>query len=226
MRTTCRRVTQASIAGHGVARRTLNRAGVAGLLLAAAGAIGPRPVTAQEGFMQRLYLAGGFGAGGFTPTCDTECLGDRLGANSLAGYLGFALSSRLRVEVGAQRTQSTDDGDGTTGGYYASAVSVGLSVYPTSHFYLRGGVVTRMTLEVPNAIEYPFYGKDGPGWSAGAGYDFHIVRALAITPFVNAFGASIDKLDYWDGTTYFQTAGSAIAIHGGLFLTFRPPLDL
>jgi hypothetical protein len=54
-----------------------------------------------------------------------------------------------------------------------------------------------------------------------------LARALAVTPYVSVFGGSISKLEYFDGSTNFETAGRAIAVHGGLLLTFRPrPEDL
>jgi hypothetical protein len=42
---------------------------------------------------------------------------------------------------------------------------------------------------------------------------------------VSVFGGRISKLEYFDGTSNYETAGSAIAVHGGLLLTFRPQPD-
>jgi hypothetical protein len=205
--------------------RVLSQTLMTGLLLAFAGPIGAETLSAQDNFVaSRFYFALGAGAGFFTPTCETDCVGERLGANSLVGYVGFGVTSRLRVEAGMQRTQSTDDGSGTTGGYYASSTSVGLAFYPMSNLYVRGGVLTRLSLEVPDAAGNPLNGKDRPGYHVGAGYDFHIRQSrIAITPYVSVFGGSLDEITYDDGSgTLIETSGSAIAVHGGVFFTYRP----
>jgi len=186
---------------------------------------GSGPASAQgfgEYVRNRIYIAGGIGAGFFTPTCDTGCVGDRLGANAISVYVGWPVMGRVRLEVGAQRVQSTSDTSGATGGFHASAVSVGISLYPTNNLFVRGGVATRLGLGAPDAGGAPIEGSGGPGFTVGVGYDFFVVKKLAITPYVSLFGGSISTLEYFSGAATIPTSGSQMAFHGGVFLTYRP----
>ena len=203
------------------------KAVVAGLLMAAAGAGVARPALAQtlafkeNPILSHLYVAGGIGAGFFTPTCDTGCVGDRLNANSILLFVGWPVTPRVRVEFGAQRVQSTSDTTGATGGFHASGVSLGMSVYPTNSLFVRGGV-TKLGLGAPDAAGAPIEGSGGPGFAVGAGYDFFVVKKFAITPYVSFFGGSINKLEYFSGVSTIPTSGSVAAFHGGVLFSYRP----
>jgi len=206
-------------------QRSPNTTGaVAALVVAAAAVASPATTSAQtlgQALLKRIYVAGGFGAGFFTPSCDTGCVGDRLNANGVLLFVGWPVGRSVRVEFGAQRLQSTSDSTGATGGNHASGVSLGVAVYPTRNLFIRGGV-SRLGLGAPDPSGAPIEGSGGPGLALGVGYDVFVARKFAITPYLSAFGGGLSKLQYSPGVATVPTSGSEMAFHGGVLFSYRP----
>lgn len=162
----------------------------------------------------KSYISGGFGAGQLTPSCDTGCFGDAMNANGIQLVAGWHIGPNLRIEVGAQRLQTTGVRS------HASITWAGAAVYPTSRLFVRGGV-GQVSMGIEDTVGVS-EGKGAPGFMVGAGYDFPLSRSIVLTPYANVYLGSISSLEYQAGAGTTTTSGSFWGIHGGVSITFRP----
>jgi hypothetical protein len=163
----------------------------------------------------------GLGAGNFTLTCDSGCLGDQLSGSDIAFMIGRNLAgrggrapARMRVEFGLHYMSSTDALDNRSS---AMVLSGGLAVYVVGNLYVRGGAAYGLSSVQDSTGVWD--GK-GPGFQVGAGYDLTVGHTLALTPFVNFASMSQSSIEGSGVALGSTTSGSLRTLNFGVTASF------
>lgn len=150
-----------------------------GVVLAFGATLAATSGAAQELYRVRRtagYGALGIGSGTFELTCAAGCPGE-LSAGAYNFHLGRHFSQRWRLELAASMQQGKGDGSSS-----AMTASGGVAVYLISGLHIRGAAsYMRVDTDSVSTLE----ASGGPGYLVGAGFDLHIARTLALTPYVN-----------------------------------------
>jgi hypothetical protein len=182
-------------------------------LLAAAAAA---PLAAQNIYYEHRtggYAMVGVGGGNFTVTCDSACGANKLGASDASLILGRHFGQRVRAELGFHYQSNRDSASNIF------TAQLGAAAYVISNLYVRGGVTYhRLSVEQASGT---YEGSGGPGFSVGAGYDLHLGRTFALTPFVNYASGSVSKISIAHiGGGTGTTGGTVKSLNFGVAASF------
>ena len=137
---------------------------------------GAHPQT-REGF----YLGLGFGQGSMTESYNGGSL-DAVSGSGGSFRLGWVVNPRLGLGLESNSWVTLDEYGGAAVGTSTFAVSV----FPAEGLVLRGGVGAGYSGGAGGGVS----GDTGFGWTAGAAYEFRVMRTFAIGPQIDYSRAS------------------------------------